>query len=66
MVEKVRAGWGVWRWRHTRTCQNGHEVKILGDSTKRPASLPPGGILCPHCKSLVGFGSSRNIQNNRG
>lgn len=55
MIKKIRAGWGVWRWVHTRSCPNGHEVNILGGNTKRPATLPPGAILCPHCKAQVGL-----------
>jgi len=44
-----------WRWVHIRHCENGHTMRILGNDTRKPPSLPPGAIKCAQCESLVKF-----------
>ena len=52
-----RQFFGHWRWVHLRICSNcGHEVRILGNDTRRKPELPPGAIRCPKCEHNVPLG----------
>ena len=52
---------GHWRWVHHRICPNcGHDNKLLGNDTRRPPSLPRGGVQCSKCGEVVRMGNPRN------
>jgi hypothetical protein len=43
---------GHWVWVVTRTCGNGHTMRLVAGDTRRRPDLPPGAVVC-HCGALV-------------